>query len=196
LLKKKRRFHGILVLIDTKKKEVQVYEVIYFSRGGSTQKLASTIAAELNVQARHVQLVKSLPEKSEIFLGSGLYFMRPARMVREFIRDHDFQGRRIVLFGTSNSGINVETLWMEVLLKRKGAVIIGKYHCAGKFAFRLGRKRFCLRGGRPSDKDLEKAREFACSMKNKYQSADNDNAAIKFDITAHSGAGKVSVVSK
>jgi len=145
-----------------------MYEVIYFSRSGSTQKLAAAIAGELDVKARHIRWVKELPEEAEIFLGSGLYFMRPARMVREFIRDHDFRGRRIALFGTSNSGINVETLWMEWLLKRKGAVITGKYHCAGKFTFRLGRMRLCLRGGRPSEKDLDKARKFAASIRGRF----------------------------
>lgn len=32
--------------------------------------------------------------------------------------------------------------------------------------------------------------------RNVYQSADYDNAAIRFDITAHSGAGNVSVITK
>jgi flavodoxin len=147
----------------------QMYEVIYYSQLGNTQKLAAAIAAELNIQARHVQWVKSLSEGTEIFLGSGLYFMRPARMIRDFIRNNDFRGRRIALFGTSNSGINLETLFMEWLLKRKGAVIIGKYHCAGRFVFRFGKTRFCLRGGRPSEKDLEKAKKFVRSVKNKFE---------------------------
>lgn len=142
-----------------------MYDVMYFSRGGSTQKLAAAIAGELEVTPRHVRRVTSLPEGADIFLGSGLYFMRPARMVRDFIRTHDFHGRRVALFGTSNSGLSIETLWMEWLLKRKGAVVIGKYHCPGKFAFRFGTLRLCLRGGRPSDGDLEGARRFARSIK-------------------------------
>jgi hypothetical protein len=37
---------------------------------------------------------------------------------------------------------------------------------------------------------------FIKTDKNTYQSADYDNAAIRFDITAHSGAGNVSVITK
>jgi len=148
-----------------------MYEVIYFSRGGSTQNLAAAMADELDTQARHVRRVKSLPETADIFLGTGLYFMRPAKMVRTFIRENDFRGKRVALFGTSTSGLAVETLWMEWLHKRKGAIIAGKYHCAGKFDLRFGKRRFCLRAERPSDRDIEKARLFARSVRDSLQVA-------------------------
>jgi hypothetical protein len=62
----------------------------------------------------------------------------------------------VALFGTSTTGIGIEVKGMENLLKRKGAVIIGKYYCPGKFMF--------LRKQRPANKDLEKAKEFARSI--------------------------------
>jgi hypothetical protein len=46
---------------------------------------------------------------------------------------------------------------MERELRRKGAVVTGRFHCAGKFSF--------IRKGRPSENDLERAREFARSVK-------------------------------
>ncbi len=142
-----------------------MYEVIYFSRGGNTQKVAAAIASELDVKPRHIRWVKSPTEGADVFLGSGLYFMRPGKMVRDFIRNNDLQGKRIAIFGTSTSGIGVETLWMEWLLKRKGAIVTGKYYCAGRFILHIGKSRFCLRGERPADKDFEKARQFARSIK-------------------------------
>ncbi len=133
-----------------------MWEVIYYSQGGSTEKVATAIADELHVKARHVESVTSLPKGVDAFLGSGLYFMRPSRLIRHFIRDNDFQGRKIALFGTSSNGVGIETMLMERLLKRKGATVIGKYYCPGRFYF--------FRAGRPAGKDLEKAKGFARSL--------------------------------
>lgn len=142
-------------------------EVIYFSRSGNTKKLATSIADELDIKARHIRLVESLPE-GDIFLGSGLYFMRPARLVRDFIRINDFQGRKVAIFGTSTTGFGIETMWMERLLKRKGAIIIGKYYCPGRFLLRIAGKYLFIRKGRPADKDLKNARDFARAIKNGF----------------------------
>jgi flavodoxin len=133
-----------------------MYEVIYFSRGGNTRKLAVAIANELGVKAKHIRGVKTLPPQGEIFLGSGLYLMKPSKVVRDFIQDNDFAGRRVALFGTSASGLGIENLGMAGLLKRKGAIISGKFHCKGKFLL--------LRQGHPSARDLENARQFARSL--------------------------------
>ena len=141
-------------------------EVIYFSRSGNTKQLATAIAGELDVKARHIRSVESLPEAETLFLGSGLYFLRPSKMVRDFIRTNDFRGRKIALFGTSTTGIGIEIWGMERLLKRKGATITGKYYCAGKFFIRLAGKYFYMRKDRPASEDLEKARSFARSIRN------------------------------
>jgi len=138
-----------------------MYEIIYFSRSGNTKKLAMTIAEEFNVKAQHIQSVKLISEGTDIFLGSGLYFMKPSKLLRDFIRNNDFKGRKVALFGTSAAGKGVEVIGMERLLKRKGAIITGKYYCKGQFFF--------IRKGRPTDKDLEKAKEFARSIKNGFE---------------------------
>ncbi len=158
---------GRSVASAKKKGEGQMYDVIYFSRGGNTKKVATAIADELDVKAQHIRSVQSLPEGVDLFMGSGLYFMRPSKLVRDFIRSNDFQGRRVALFGTSGTGFGIETIWMERLLQRKGAVIAGKYYCPGQFSCRVAGKRFVLmRKGRPANEDLEKARGFARSIAN------------------------------
>ena len=140
--------------------------VIYFSRSGNTRELATAISEEMGVKAVHIRSVESLPQDAAIFLGSGLYFMRPSKLVRNFIRNHDFRGKKVALFGTSATGIGIETLGMEWLLKRKGAVIIGKYYCPGRFFLRIAGKFIFLRQGRPDVLDLAEAREFARSIRN------------------------------
>jgi flavodoxin len=134
-----------------------MYEVIYFSRSGNTRKVANAIAEELNAKARHIRSVPILAPGADLFLGSGLYLLRPSKEVRDFIQNNDFKGRKVALFGTSATGIGIETAWMERQLKRRGAIICGKYYCAGKIFF--------IRQNRPSPKDLEKAREFARAVK-------------------------------
>jgi flavodoxin I len=93
--------------------------------------------------------------------------MRPSKLVRDFIKNNDFQGRKVALFGTSTTGIGIEIMGMDRLLKRKGAIIIGKYYCPGRFFLRIAGKFFCIRKGRPADKDMEKATEFAHSIANR-----------------------------
>lgn len=176
-----------------------MYEVIFFSQSGSTRKLASAIADELGAKARHVKSVGSLCKGTDVFLGSGLYFMRPAKMVRDFIRDNDFSGRNVALFGTSGTGIGIELLWMERLLKRKGAVVAGKYYCAGQFAFRAGGKSFTImHKGHPANKELEKARQFARSIENKIARANpviekegQETMKIEYFHASHFGNGAV-----
>jgi flavodoxin len=146
-----------------------MYDVIYFSRSGNTKKVATAIGEELGVNVQHVRSVGSLSHGANIFLGSGLYFMRPSKLVRDFIRNNDFRGRNVALFGTSTSGIGIETVWMEFLLKRKGATITGKYYCPGRFFLRIAGKFFFFRKGRPADRDLEKAKEFARSTRNEFE---------------------------
>jgi flavodoxin len=166
-----------------------MYEVIYFSRSGNTKKVATAIADELNVKAQHVRSVQLLPEGADVFLGSGIYFMRPSKLVREFIRNSDFQGRKIALFGTSTTGIGIETMGMERILRRKGAIIIGKYYCPGRFFLRIAGKLLFIRKGRPADEDLEKAAKFARSIANKF-------CNFNMDIESHEETRKDQILSR
>jgi flavodoxin len=156
-----------------------MYEVIYFSRGGNTKKVATAIADELHAKAKHIRSVNALPEKADLFLGSGLYFLRPSKLVRDFVQNNNFQGRKIALFGTSTTGIGIEIMGMERLLKRKGAIIIGKYYCAGQFFYRIAGKSLIVRKGRPTDKDLGKAKEFARTIRNRFYDINMDDKRQK-----------------
>jgi hypothetical protein len=111
--------------------------------------------------------------------GQGLYLLRPSKFVRDFIHNNDFRGRKIALFGTSTTGIGIETMGMERLLKRQGAIITGKYYCAGQFFYRFAGKSIIVRKGRPTNKDLGKAKEFARSIINRLYDINMDAAGQK-----------------
>ena len=132
-----------------------VCQVIYFSRRGSTKKIADAIASELSVNAEDVKTAK-LNKDSFIFLGSGCYGGKPGKHMTRFIDNNDFTSRTIALFGTSGGGEGKETEVMETMLNSKDAMVKGRYFCHGRFWF--GNK------DKPSNEDLDDAKKFAQRM--------------------------------
>lgn len=145
--------------------------VLVSSRGGNTSKVADAIAEELGVKAIDIK-ASSLGGATIIFLGSGTYGGKPDASMLNFIESNNFAGRKVALFGTSWNfsgrkislfgvplypfGSEKMILIMSDALKRKGATILGNYHCAGKFLL--------FNRGRPNKKDLDNARKFAGDM--------------------------------
>jgi flavodoxin I len=130
-------------------------QVIYFSRKGSTKKIADAIASAINVSAEDVKNAK-LNENSFLFLGSGSYGGKPGKDMIQFIENNDFKSRNVALFGTSGGGEGKETEKMEHMLKQKDANVKGKYFCQGRFWF--------LNKDKPSNQDLDNANKFALDM--------------------------------
>ena len=131
------------------------YQVIYFSRKGSTKKVADAIASELNIESQDVKNAE-LKNDTMVFLGSGSYGSKPGKKMTKFIEKNDFNNRAVALFGTSGGGEGKETEAMENMLKNKDAKIKGRYFCKGKFWF--GNK------DKPDKKDLDDAKKFAKKM--------------------------------
>jgi flavodoxin len=135
-----------------------MHQVIVYSKGGNTRKLADAIAGELGVKATDVKDVSLSPENGLIFLGTGCYGGKPGPDMLKFIEANDFRGRQVALFGTSGGGIGNEVKAMAEALKGKGAGVRGSYYCKGKFLL--------WSRGHPETKDLEGARKFAREMVN------------------------------
>jgi flavodoxin I len=133
------------------------YQVIYFSRKGSTKKIADAIASELKVKSEDVNNAK-LGKDSFVFLGSGCYGSKPSKVMTKFIEENDFKTNNVALFGTSGGGHGSEVIFMEELLSSKKIKSKGKFFCRGKFFFFINRKR-------PNDDDLKEAKNFARQMK-------------------------------
>ncbi|GAF94713.1 unnamed protein product, partial [marine sediment metagenome] len=103
-----------------------MFEVVYYSITGNTEKVAEAIAAELGVKAENVTGKRGLVAKdSFVFLGSGCYGGNPGGKLQEFIVTNDFKGRQVALFGTSWRGKGNEVKALEELLKTRGALIMG-----------------------------------------------------------------------
>jgi flavodoxin len=127
------------------------------SKGGNTRKVADAIAGELGVSVG--DLKKPLPADVKVlFLGSGTYGALPGKEMIKFLADNDFTGRRVALFGTSMKpeGAGKMITVMEDAVTKKGATVLGRYHCPGKFLF--------FNRDRPGKEDLENAKKFAREM--------------------------------
>jgi flavodoxin I len=142
----------LIIKVDT-----NMYQVLYYSRGGNTRKLADAIAEELKTKATDVKGAPINPEAGVIFLGSGSYGGRPGEDMIKFIEAHDFTGRKVALFSTSwmNAGKEIDT--MASALKGKGAAVLGNYHCKGK-SFSIFNR------GHPNQEDMAGAKKFAQEM--------------------------------
>ena len=131
-------------------------QVIYYSRKGATRKVAEVIASEFCVKATNVKDV-TLNDNAFLILGSGCYGGKPGKDMINFINEHDFSGKNIALFGTSGGGIGKETEAMEKMIQENGGNVTDKFFCRGKF--------FLMNKGKPSEKDLKQAKEFASNLK-------------------------------
>ncbi len=134
-------------------------QVIYFSKKGSTKKIADAIAAEFDVDAINVKSA-TLNKNEFVFLGSGCYGGKPGKNMIDFIMENDFSEMKIALFGTSGGGDGKETDVMEMMLKEKGVLVKDKFNCKGKFLL--------LNRDKPNEEDITAAKQFAKSInKNK-----------------------------
>ena len=78
-----------------------MYQVLYYSKGGNTKKLADVIAGELGVKAGDIGSSSMESGAKVIFLGSGVYAGKPGEDMARFIETHDFGGRKVAIFSTS-----------------------------------------------------------------------------------------------
>jgi flavodoxin len=134
-----------------------MHQVLFYSRGGNTRKLADAIAGELGVKAADVRAASLDAGPGVIFLGSGCYGGKPGGDMMKFIEKNDFAGRNVALFGTSGGNLGVEVQAMEEAVKQKGANVLGSYHTRGKFLVFISM-------GHPNEDDLAGARKFAGEM--------------------------------
>jgi flavodoxin I len=134
-----------------------MYQVLYYSRGGNTRKLADVIAGELGVKAVDVKAATLEPGTGILFLGSGCYGGKAGGDMMKFIGSHDFSGRKVAVFSTSGGGMKKEIDEMSAALKNKGANILGTYTCKGKVFMIFSR-------GHPNQEDLDGGKKFAREM--------------------------------
>ena len=134
-----------------------MFRVIYYSMGGKTKKVAQAIAGELGTTAENIRGAGAIRDDDFVFLGSGCYGAVLVKGITDFIEKNQLKGRRIALFTTSAFGLGKEIALMEKSISKKGVNVISHFNCFGQF--------LAMQIGHPDKTDLQKAREFARSVK-------------------------------
>jgi flavodoxin len=130
-----------------------MFEVVYYSRSGNTEKVAGAIARELGVTARDVRTAGILPPNAFVFLGTGCYGTVLPGAFTGFMKQNRFDGREIALFTTSAFGSEAERSLIREKVTGLGAEIKYSYSCLGRW--------MSVKKQHPTPEELEKAREFA-----------------------------------
>ena len=124
----------------------------YYTKTGNTKKLAEAISQVVNIEAKTVD--EPLTEDVDIlFLGSAVYVAGIDSRINEFIKGIDVNVGEVVNF---SSAALIESTYSQVKkeVEAKGLKMSEKeFHCRGAFKF--------VHRGRPNEKDLKDAKEFA-----------------------------------
>ncbi len=129
------------------------YAVRYYTKTGNTKKIAEAIAKVLEVEA--LPISEPLPEEVEIlFLGNSYYAFNIDPEVKDFIAGLDkTKVGRIVNFGSA-AMLNSTYKKVKAQADKVGIKMDEReFHCKGEFKG--------LNKGRPNEKDLNNAAEFA-----------------------------------
>lgn len=128
-------------------------EVRYVTKGGNTRKVAEAIAAAVATVARDQNT--AISEQTDVlFLGASIYAGGIAKEMKQFIEElpADKIGK-VYVFSTA-AGDKSALPQIKELLEAKGiAVSAATFHCRGSFLL--------ANRGRPNEKDLHEAEEFA-----------------------------------
>ena len=109
--------------------------------------------------------VSSLQDYDLIGFGSGIYWGRFYKRLRNFIKElPELQNKKVYLFGTYGHG-ELPFKPMEKLLQKKGCIVVGKFSCLGYNTFFLSRFLGRVNLGKPDTADQQRARKFAESLK-------------------------------
>ncbi len=127
-------------------------EIRYYSRGGNTKKVAEAIGNAVNVKAKPVS--EPLSEDVDIlFLGSAPYAFDVDDEVKKFISGIGVSVGKAVNFSTS-AVVSSTRKYVEKLFAEKNIPLAKEeFSCRGAFAV--------LHKGRPNEKDLNAAADFA-----------------------------------
>jgi len=147
--------------------------IIYTStRTGNTEKIAKAIGNELDAKIIRLSELKDfdVDEYDLVGLGSGIYMGRHHATILDLVdRLKNADNKRFFIFSTSGFKESVKNNFNEPLkvkIAAKGGKIVSIFNCPGYGAigpFNI----FGINRGRPSNEDIEKAKDFSSLLKPK-----------------------------
>lgn len=134
--------------------------VRYYSKSGSTKKLADEIAKELGVKSLSVEY--GITEDIDVlFFGCGMYNLGIAKQAKEFITNLNVNVGEVVTFSTYAITDSVANIIKKLASKKDIKVASEYYSCYGNFTL--------MHKGKPDNDDIKHAGEFAKKYINKKE---------------------------
>jgi flavodoxin len=138
--------------------------VVYVSKTGNTKKVAESIARGLNCEAKDVTGHPDLVGHDLIGLGSGVYFSNPAKELKDFISEINPMNQKTFVFVTYGSRWRSTVESLKKMLSERGFEVIGDFKPRGLDKYGPLKIIGGINKGRPNEKDLKEAEEFAKSL--------------------------------
>jgi flavodoxin len=147
--------------------------IIYHSaHHNNTEKVAKAIAQVFGAKLLKVEEVNvhKLHKCDLIGFGSGIYHSKHHKVLLDFLDKLPILSKKVFVFSTSGKGsiANFHDALKEKLLYIK-CQVMGEFSCKGFDTFGPLKLIGGINKGRPNEKDLEDARNFALSLKGKIK---------------------------
>lgn len=137
-------------------------EVIYFSKNGSTAKVAKAIGEGAGAEVKSINEFKDFSKDIDIlFLGSDVSFKNLPKEFKDFTNSLDPQHISNISVFSSNVSDKDNTIPIKELMETEGFNVIDeRFHCLGKF--------LNLKDGHPDANELKTAKEFGEKVRYLY----------------------------
>lgn len=149
-------------------KKIIIYESIHH---GNTEKIAHALAETLRADFKKAHEVspEALKNYDLIGFGSGVYFLKLHQQLFKLAEQIDsLKNKQCFIFSTSGSSFGkFSHRKLRFILKQKEAEILGEFSCKGFDTYGIFGILGGINKGKPSEKDLEKARNFALELRKK-----------------------------
>ncbi|MGD0451048.1 MAG: flavodoxin family protein [Candidatus Bathyarchaeia archaeon] len=136
----------------------------------NTEKVAQVIAKTLDAEIKKPEQTdpNSLTNYDLLGFGSGIYFRHHHKVLLQFVdKIPQAANKKAFIFSTSGQTGNMQKFHKQLKEKllAKGFNIVSEFNCAAFDTFGLLKIVGGLNKERPNEDDLEKAKEFALSLK-------------------------------
>ena len=147
-------------------KSIVIYESVH---NNNTEKVAKVIANEIDAELVHVgdflNSQKDLADYDLVGFGSGIYYGKIHKNIKKLIENvehKDFQ--RTFIFTTSGTRNEDYNNKFKEFLNSKGFDVIADFSCRGFASIGFWKIIKTVSKGRPNEKDLDSAKNFARSI--------------------------------
>jgi flavodoxin len=137
---------------------------------GNTEKIAQAIGEVLAAEMQsldHGDIQPGDVSKYDLIgLGSGVYRFGLSPKLYRLVDRLDLKGKKVFLFSTSMSGVDVWHKKIKTRLEEKGAILAGEFVCQGFIDWAFFKwADGGMNQGKPDATDLANARKFAETLK-------------------------------